>query len=752
MISANPESRPRTLGPFPPSAIVARIATVVALALSLVSIIPAHAAPQLADNFPTTVRPFLTQHCTKCHGEKKQAGKLALHQLDGSLTSEKDREIWARVAEKLWLGEMPPAAEPRPSPHASGRVVNWLTAEFTRAGLKLSPPPALELPGGGNRVSHEALFSTELTPGTPPPATAARLWRISPQIYDELLRDGVGKNVRGVTQPFSMLTGEGFKDYAGAFTVDEPTTGLLMRNADSIVAAQTRFTIEGGQFKRAGFPREFNPLLDTNSPPTDAQIRTAIVHQFKLVLRREPTPDELTRFTAFMRKNIATAGQVAGARATLTAVLLLPEAIFRSELGAGEPDAHGRRLLAPRELAYALSFALTDAPPKGELLAALDKGQFTASHESAAREVRRMLADPKLARPRILRFFREYFGYHHATEVFKDDKDNKEHDARVLVEDTDRLVLHILDADKDVLRELLTTTKSFVSFKNAAEQKKKRAEALAKFAADKAKNPEKFKNKTFKPQGREVFRSYGLEDFPDVQPVQLPASQRAGILTQPSWLVAFSMNFDNHPITRGKWIRERLLGGTVPDLPITVDAQLPNAPEQTLRQRLEVTRKEYCWQCHARMNPLGEPFEMFDHFGRFRTAERVQDKEATAANIDKKGNSLGSVFKEVALDTRGAITLTGDRRIEGDIADSLAMIRKLADSERVRQVFVRHAFRYWMGRNETLADAPVLRAADRAYVEHGGSFRALLISLLSSDAFIYRVNAEPATASKPVSR
>ena len=58
--------------------------------------------------------------------------------------------------------------------------------------------------------------------------------------------------------------------------------------------------------------------------------------------------------------------------------------------------------------------------------------------------------------------------------------------------------------------------------------------------------------------------------------------------------------------------------------------------------------------------------------------------------------------------------------------------------DRARQSFVRHAFRYWMGRNETLADSATLIAADRAYVEEGGSFRALVISLLSSDSFIYR--------------
>ncbi len=66
------------------------------------------------------------------------------------------------------------------------------------------------------------------------------------------------------------------------------------------------------------------------------------------------------------------------------------------------------------------------------------------------------------------------------------------------------------------------------------------------------------------------------------------------------------------------------------------------------------------------------------------------------------------------------------------------MIGKLANSERVKQVFVRHAFRYWMGRNETINDAPVLQDAYHAYEESGGSMKALITSLVTSDAFLYR--------------
>ncbi len=62
----------------------------------------------------------------------------------------------------------------------------------------------------------------------------------------------------------------------------------------------------------------------------------------------------------------------------------------------------------------------------------------------------------------------------------------------------------------------------------------------------------------------------------------------------------------------------------------------------------------------------------------------------------------------------------------------------------MRQVFIRHVFRYYLGRNESLADAKTLQDADRAYVESNGSYKALLVSLLTSDSFLKR--ASPSVA------
>ena len=76
--------------------------------------------------------------------------------------------------------------------------------------------------------------------------------------------------------------------------------------------------------------------------------------------------------------------------------------------------------------------------------------------------------------------------------------------------------------------------------------------------------------------------------------------------------------------------------------------------------------------------------------------------------------------------------------MDGDLKDAIDLAERLSKSRRVRQSFIRHAFRYFMGRNEFLSDSKTMIDAEKAYVESGGSFDAVILSLLTSDSFIYR--------------
>ena len=62
----------------------------------------------------------------------------------------------------------------------------------------------------------------------------------------------------------------------------------------------------------------------------------------------------------------------------------------------------------------------------------------------------------------------------------------------------------------------------------------------------------------------------------------------------------------------------------------------------------------------------------------------------------------------------------------------------MSDKRLPRQSFIRHLFRYFMGRNEMLSDSKTLIEAEKAYLDNDGSFKALVVSLLSSDSFLYR--------------
>nr|MBX2850836.1 DUF1585 domain-containing protein [Phycisphaeraceae bacterium] len=176
-------------------------------------------------------------------------------------------------------------------------------------------------------------------------------------------------------------------------------------------------------------------------------------------------------------------------------------------------------------------------------------------------------------------------------------------------------------------------------------------------------------------------------------------------------------------------------------------------PTKTLREKFEMkVYSDECWRCHKKMNPLGDPFEMYNDFGQYRT-EVYYDHEGNVVGSPKELASLrgkaerekkrGRAYEQYLTATKpvvttGTLTGTGDPQLDGEVSDAIELMDRLARSDRVRQSFVRHAFRYWMGRNETLDDSPTLIAADQAYIQSNGSFNELLVSLLTSDSFLYR--------------
>ena len=82
-------------------------------------------APASTD-FDAAVKPFLEEHCTRCHGEKKHKGELRLDTLSRDFAAGGAAMHWADVMDRISSGEMPPEEEPQPKIADATKIVEWL--------------------------------------------------------------------------------------------------------------------------------------------------------------------------------------------------------------------------------------------------------------------------------------------------------------------------------------------------------------------------------------------------------------------------------------------------------------------------------------------------------------------------------------------------------------------------------------------------------------------------------------------------
>jgi len=846
--------------------------------------------PDGPEGFRTVVEPFLHKHCYQCHGDHSLEADLNLPALSPHFETKSETSSWLNVLEQLQAGLMPPLDEERPNAAERARVMYWIEKSVIASGHAEPYRQKIMLPAYGNLVDHDLLFSGKIEAL---PYTPTRIWRRSPFIFAGSV-NAVGK--AKTQNPYTYSTPKsGVRDYARTSFVGASVVETIVLNANVEIdltfdqltggdkrdrkaqEARQKETQEAGRKVLDEAQRLLNGRSQQSASPSDAakakppkaapkppnrkprrahvfdpflqgtdgtelteqQLVAPVKSTFQRFASRAPTNDELQKYVSLLRTNLAeTSDPRQSLKGALLAIYLSPEAIYRQEWGLGPEDEHGRRMLSPEELAFALSFALFDTGPfvgvkqgtasSGLVGQALAKNRLN-TREDVARVVEETLSHDVYPAgrgnpvPRLLRFFHEFFGYARCGEVFKDGHEANLHnvyvDSRAMTSEADALMKVFLRDDRNVFERMLSSSEMVVKHSGVASegpqmerQKQQRTEELArirKFIDEFDLEREKenvIKGQMKKPKYRNnpklmanviagaenaargklagSKRTYAalliapvtvvkrpdnkrshavtmynmtLKDWKPDQPLTMPEHQRAGILTHPAWLVANSFNAENDPVRRGIWVYEKLLAGYLADVPPDVDAQFPEDHTKTLRERTELLRDESCWKCHHKINPLGEAFEVYNHYGRWIDADyfdkdkKLHTRLRTFHEYEQDGKTR-SVFRMINHDelvesgkltrrpvnARGSFDEIGIPGLSGEFADATEMCRILAKAPRVRQSIIRHAFRYFMGRNEMLSDSKTLIEADRAYVENGGSFKAVVVALLSSDSFLYR--------------
>ena len=308
--------------------------------------------------------------------------------------------------------------------------------------------------------------------------------------------------IRDSTNPFVLSDHSGVRYYdIGA--LDGGHLLVMLANAEWISYKQIRAArVKKGELKADQLenpkdkwypkttPEAFEKVVLNDVKPTIAELTDAIHSQFRCVLQRPATEKELQKYLELTQSSIELGGNTEGLRQMLVSVILESEFLYRLEFGAGEADAQGRKKLSPREASYAISYAIGDRNPDPALVKAAQEGRLN-TREDYRREVLRLLDDGNYnkgqidktlngmhyqsnvtSQPKIVRFFREFFGYPNALKVFKDvnrsggnfqnpDRGTMGTPGRLVLE-TDRIVTMYVEKDRNLFENLLTSDQFFV--------------------------------------------------------------------------------------------------------------------------------------------------------------------------------------------------------------------------------------------------------------------------------------------------
>lgn len=368
---------------------------------------------------------------------------------------------------------------------------------------------------------------------------------------------------------------------------------------------------------------------------------------------------------------------------TIARILQSPQALYLNwPVPTGETEE--MRLRAAFARASRLAYALWRTMPDAVLFEAARSGQLD-TREGVEAQARRMLADDKAAA--ALEAFADDWlhldlldGISPNTQQYPNPAENLSADLR---REMQIYLAHVVLQDDGRFETLLTSTYTF------------------------ANSP--------------IAWLYGKSVENDWERIELDPAERSGLLTRVGFMAATGDSTWGNVIKRGILLNEQFLCHHLPEPSDTLDLTQPPDPDvltNTPRDRFPQDKMSECVDCHQTINPAGFGFDNYDSLGAFRT---VWNDEA-----------------ESAIDVRGSMFLDGAVTA---FSSPQEMSQRIADSDAAKRCFAKHMFRYVHHRLEASDDE--LAGVSEAFLAAGGNIRELIISLVTSDSFLYKGNLSP---------
>lgn len=417
------------------------------------------------------------------------------------------------------------------------------------------------------------------------------------------------------------------------------------------------------------------------APPGDAACARSFIERFASDAFRRPVDaaevdDLMTVYELGAETDFDT-----GVSLAVQAVLSAPSFTYRRELGV--PAAGGTVRLTDHELASAVAFMLTDAPPDAELRAAADAGALGDPAE-LERQVRRMLDEPAVQKS-LTRTLMAAWQVGNLFGTVKDPGLFPEYTPALqssMYRETDAFVQDVLWTRSAAVSELLSSRDTFVD------------PALATL--------------------------YGVPYTGSAAGEPVPATlppERSGLLTQASLLATLSRTDNTSVVARGLFVRGALL--CLPKVPgppsaLQDEIQALLAADMTERERAQVRAETSpCGGCHSQFDPFGLLLEGFDPLGRHRTT------------IDGE-----------AIDT--SATLDGLGSFSGTAPDAASFAQQVAASPELTACLTRHLIAYGTADDTLEATACEVTEALDGFGDTAPTMRELVVAATLSSGLSHR--------------
>ena len=452
------------------------------------------------------------------------------------------------------------------------------------------------------------------------------------------------------------------------------TVGVSQLHADAMMRASEDVTDR----------IDWNLLLPCDVTVGGAPCAEAFLDEFgRRAFRRPLRGDERGIFTNLYEEVAAEQGFTAGVASLVQAILQSPQFLYRIEIG--DPESSGPIVpLTSYELATRLASLLWASTPDEALLSAAADGSLLEPG-GIEEHVDRMLEDRR-AREVVGRFVEQWTGITGLERAVKDPLAFPSWSpdlAADLREETRRFAADVVFDGDGTLDALLTSSHTVANLTVA-----------------------------------DHYGTLGPIAEAEWERLELPPSQRAGLLTHPSLMASAAHSNQTSPVHRGLFIFEQLFCGVQPEPPGDLDITLPPLDDSiSTRERFaRHTQDPLCADCHSFMDPIGFGFENYDAVGVWR-------------DVEDGG---------IPVDSSGLLTYSSQ---QGSFTGAVELAMKVAAAPEVDACFVTQWFRSSWGRDVTDSDNCTTQLLAEAFED--GDVLELLRAIPTTPSFQSRPAVTP---------